>query len=68
MLDTDIVILNFKQICQLYNLKHDEATFYLNQKDCPVLPRKKNAPYKVVKDEFEKWLKSQKRGGRSVFR
>lgn len=60
MPETDIIILNFKQICGLYNLKPDEARFYLNQKGCPLLPRKKNAPYKVVKDEFEGWLRKQK--------
>lgn len=59
-LTTDVVILTPEKIMKLYDMGRDETYFYLRQKGCPVLPRKRNGPYKVIKEEFESWLKSQK--------
>ena len=56
-----IEILTFSEIRKEYGFGRDELTHLLNTKGCPVLPRKHNAPYKVVKEEFEKWLKSCRR-------
>lgn len=58
---TDLVILGVEDIMKIYNMGRDETYFYLNKKGCPVLPRKRHAPYKVIKAEFEKWLCSQRR-------
>lgn len=54
-------IITLDQIVNDYGFTRRQATKYLNKKGCPVLPRKKNQPYKVVRCEFEEWLKSQRR-------
>lgn len=56
---TSIVILTMKDIQELYGFNRDEAYLLLKTKGCPVLPRKANAPYKVVQDVFEAWLRKQ---------
>lgn len=57
-METSLVILNVKEIQSLYGFGRDEAYELLKMKDCPVLPRARNKPYRVVQDEFEKWLRS----------
>ncbi len=57
---TDIEILTVKDIRQLYGFGSDEVYIILNTKGCPVLPRRGNSPYRVIKDEFEAWLRRQR--------
>lgn len=57
---TDIEILGVKEIQKLYKFNKDEVYKLLNIKGCPVLPREGHAPYRVIKDEFEKWLRSRR--------
>lgn len=54
-------IITFSEILEIYGLGRRAATKLLNTKGCPVLPRKKKQAYRVVRSEFENWLKSQKR-------
>ncbi len=54
-------IITLEDICEIYGFTRKQATQYLNTKGCPVLPRKKGQPYKVVKSEFDEWLKAQRR-------
>lgn len=55
---TSLVILNVKEVQNLYGFSRDEAYELLKNKDCPILPRARNKPYRVIQDEFEKWLRS----------
>lgn len=57
---TDIVILRMDEIMNLYRLTRKEATKLLKTKGCPVLPREHGAPYRVIKDEFEVWLRNRR--------
>ncbi|MEG2521286.1 MAG: hypothetical protein RSA49_00220 [Anaerovoracaceae bacterium] len=57
-LKTTISIIGIKEIQSLYGFSRDETYELLKNKNCPVLPRSRNKPYKVVQDEFEKWLRS----------
>ena len=57
---TDIFIIGMKEIMELYGFTRKEATRLLHTKGCPLLPREWNAPYRVVKDEFETWLRSRR--------
>lgn len=59
-MDTDIQILTLYDIMQLYGFSRKEATRLVRTKTCPVLPRVEGAPYKVVKDEFEQWLRTRR--------
>lgn len=52
-------IITMDQIIADYGLTRRQATKYLTTKGCPVLPRKKKQPYKVVRHKFEEWLESQ---------
>ncbi len=54
-------IITFSEIREIYGFSQREAVRYLNTRGCPVLPRKKGQPYKVVKSEFDEWLKAQRR-------
>jgi len=54
-------IIGMEEIMKDYNLSRRIATRYLNTKGYPALPRVKNAPYQVVREEFEKWLASQRK-------
>ncbi|GEM_PF-3091782 len=54
-------IIGMEEIMKDYNLSRKIATRYLNTKGCPVLPRVKNAPYQVVREKFEEWLKNRVR-------
>ncbi|QIB68227.1 hypothetical protein Ami103574_02385 [Aminipila butyrica] len=56
-----IEIISLEQIMVDYALTRRQATKYLNKKGCPVLPRFKNQPYKVVRHKWEEWLESQRR-------
>lgn len=57
---TDIQIIGVEEMIQLYGFGRDELYNLLQMKGCPVLPRQRHAPYKVIKDEFEKWLRGRK--------
>lgn len=57
---TDIVILTVDDIMELYGFNRNYTYNLLKVKGCPVLPRPSSAPYRVIKDEFERWLRSRK--------
>lgn len=59
-MSTDIEILSLKELMALYDFSRKEVTRLLRTKGCPVLPRVEGAPYKVVKDEFETWLRTRR--------
>lgn len=59
-MQTNIEILTVKDIQTLYGFNRDEIYNLLNIKGCPVLPRQPHAPYRLIKDEFEMWLRKQK--------
>ena len=59
-MDTDIVILSLKEIMDIYGLARKGATRLVRTKGCPVLPRVEGAPYRVIKDEFEQWLRTRR--------
>lgn len=59
-MQTDIEILTMNDILELYGFSRKEATKMLNTKGCPVLPRVDGAPYRVIKDEFETWLRTRR--------
>ena len=56
---TTIVILGMTEIMELYGFSRKEATRLLNTKGCPVLPRESGWPYRVIQEEFEKWMRSR---------
>ena len=57
---TDIKIIGIKEVMWLYGFSRKEATRLLNTKGCPVLPRESGMPYRIVKEEFETWLRSRR--------
>lgn len=57
---TDIVILNTTDIQKIYGLTRDEVYAILNSKGCPRIKGGKNKHYKVIKDEFEKFLRARR--------
>jgi len=57
---TDIVILTTTDIRNIYGLTRDEVYALLNSKGCPKIKGGKNKHYKVIKDEFEKYLRNRK--------
>lgn len=59
-MNTDIKIISLPEIMELYGLSRKEVTRLVRTKGCPVLPRVDGAPYKVVKDEFEQWLRTRR--------
>lgn len=59
-MSTDIEIIGMNEIIALYGFARKEATKLLKTRGCPVLPREDGAPYRVIKDEFEKWLRSRR--------
>lgn len=59
-MSTDIVILTVKDIMQLYGFNKKEVYKLLSTKGCPVLPREAAAPFRVIQDEFEKWLRNRR--------
>jgi hypothetical protein len=54
-----IEIITMDQIIADYKLTRRQATKYLSKKGCPVLPRSKKQPYKVVRHKWEEWLSAQ---------
>lgn len=59
-METNIEILTMNDILNLYGFSRKEATKLLNTKGCPVLPRVDGAPYRIIKDEFETWLRTRR--------
>ena len=59
-MNTDIVILSLKELMAIYGFSRKEATKLINTRGCPVLPRESGAPYRIIKDEFETWLRSRR--------
>lgn len=59
-MNTDIVILSLKELMAIYGFSRKEATKLINTRGCPVLPRESGAPYRIIKDEFEAWLRSRR--------
>lgn len=57
---TTIEIIGIRDVVELYGFSRKEATRLLNTRGCPVLPRESGMPYRVVKDEFEQWLRSRR--------
>lgn len=57
---TDIEIIGIKEVMGLYGFSRKEATRLLNTRGCPVLPRESGMPYRIVKEEFEQWLRSRR--------
>ena len=57
-MQTTIEIIGIKEVIELYGFSRKEATRLLNTKGCPVLPRESGQPYRIVKDEFETWLRT----------
>ena len=57
-MQTTIEIIGIKEVIELYGFSRKEATRLLNIKGCPVLPRESGQPYRIVKDEFESWLRT----------
>ena len=57
---TDIQILGVQDLIELYGFGRDELYHLLQTKGCPVLPRQRHGLYRVIKDEFEKWLRGRK--------
>jgi anti-repressor protein len=49
-------IITMDQIITDYKLTRRQATRYLNKKGCPLLPRGKGQPYKVIRHKWEEWL------------
>ena len=60
-MSTDITIIGMRDIMDLYGFSRKEATRLLNIKGCPVLPRGSGQPYRIVKEEFEAWLRTRRR-------
>lgn len=60
-MNTTIEIIGMNEILELYGFSRKEATRLLNTKGCPVLPRESGQPYRIVKDEFEQWLRSRRK-------
>ena len=56
---TDIVVIGLKDVIELYGFSRKEATRLLNTRGCPVLPRESGQPYRVVQEEFERWLRTR---------
>lgn len=57
---TDIIIIGMNEVIALYGFTRKEATRLLNTKGCPVLPRESGQPYRIVKGEFEEWLRTRR--------
>ena len=65
-MQTTIEIIGIKDVCVLYGFSRKEATRLLNTRGCPVLPRQPGGPYRIIKDEFERWLRDSKSDGRLI--
>lgn len=58
-MSTDIVIITLQDIMNLYGFTRKQATKLVNTKGCPLIPRCDGAPYRVIQDEFERWLRNR---------
>lgn len=56
---TSIEVIGIRDVIELYGFSRKEATRLLNTRGCPVLPRESGQPYRIIKDEFENWLRSR---------
>lgn len=57
---TSIEVIGIKDVIELYGFSRKEATRLLNTRGCPVLPRESGMPYRIIKDEFENWLRTRR--------
>lgn len=57
---TSIEVIGIRDVIELYGFSRKEATRLLNTRGCPVLPRESGQPYRIIKDEFENWLRSRR--------
>ena len=57
---TNIEIITVPDIMELYGFKRDEVYKLLKVKGCPLPPRSETAPYRLITDEFERWLRSRR--------
>lgn len=57
---TTIEVIGIRDVIELYGFSRKEATRLLNTRGCPVLPRESGMPYRIIKDEFETWLRSRR--------
>ena len=57
---TDIIILNTSDIQKIYGLTRDEVYAILNVRGCPRIKGGNNKHYRVIKDEFEKFLRARR--------
>lgn len=55
-----ITIIGLKDVMELYGLSRKQATRLLNTKGCPLLPREDGMNYRIVKEEFEQWLRTRR--------
>ena len=53
-------ILEIQDIVERYQVTYYQASKWLNTRSCPVLPRSCGGKYRVLQDEFDKWLKNSK--------
>ena len=59
-MQTTIEIISIIDVMRLYGFSRREATRLLNTRGCPVLPRESGQPYRIVKEEFEIWLRTRR--------
>lgn len=57
---TELEIIGVKDIMELYGFSWNYAYELVKQKGCPVLPRARNQKIRVVRSEFEAWMKGQR--------
>lgn len=57
---TTIEIIGIKEVVELYGFSRKEATRLLNIRGCPLLPRESGQPYRIIKDEFENWMRNRR--------
>ena len=51
-------ILTITDVMQELGVGRKTATEILSSKACPTLPRRKGQPYRVLKEDFDSYLKS----------
>lgn len=57
---SEMKILEIQDIVERYQVTYYQARKWLNIRSCPVLPRSRGGKYRVLQDEFDKWLKNSK--------
>ena len=53
-------ILEIQDIVERYQVTYYQARKWLNTRSCPVLPRSRGGKYRVLQDEFDRWIKNSK--------